>query len=95
LKQSPLDPLPTWKENSTIFAEALTHVINASMTEGEVPPMLKEAVITPVLKKPTADKEELCNYRPVSNIHIIGKILEKVVAAQLRRHIQENSLLEP
>jgi len=46
------------------------------------------------LKKPTLDKEILKNYRPVSNIPCLSKVIEKVVAERIFSHMQENSLLE-
>ena len=46
---------------------------------GQSHPTLKESVISPLLKKPTLDKEELSNYRPNSNLTIISKIIERVV----------------
>lgn len=97
LKQCSLDIMPTWmlKEHAAITAPVLTSIINASTRSGEVPEALKEAVVTPILKKPSANPEDLANYRPVSNINVIGKILEQVVANQLRMHLQDNALLEP
>jgi exonuclease III len=97
LKQCQLDALPTWlmKELAETIAPFLTSVINKSLERGEVPETLKKAIITPALKKPTADVDDLKNYRPISNINFIGKLLEKVVDAQLRDHLQPYNLLEP
>ena len=51
--------------------------------------------MTPLLKKPNLDTNVLEHYRPVSNLHYVSKILEKVVAMQLSHHLHENNLLEP
>jgi hypothetical protein len=40
------------------------------------------------------DKDVLKNYRPVSNLSFISKILEKVVVSRLECHLQPNSLLD-
>ena len=44
---------------------------------------LQTALNRPLLKKPGLDKEVLKNYRPVSNLSFISKVLEKVVAKRL------------
>jgi len=46
-----------------------------------------------LLKKPTLDKEELSNYRPISNLSLISKIIERVVKSSLMDHLTSNSLL--
>ena len=50
---------------------------------GIVPAEFKTAHIRPLLKKKNLDKQSLKNYRPVSNLPFLSKILEKVIANQL------------
>ena len=50
--------------------------------------------MTPLLKKTGLDQNDLKNFRPVSNLPFISKILEKVVLRQLQKHLNENNLLE-
>ena len=57
-------------------------------------PMLIQLIVTPLLKKPNADCEILKNYRPVSNLTFLSKILEKVVARRLFTYMSENGLHE-
>ena len=73
----------------------ITQIINASIGSASVPAALKSAIITPVLKKPSLDANELNNYRPISNLNFVGKIMEKVVASQLHEHLSRHQLLEP
>ena len=54
----------------------------------------KKAVVIPLLKKTGLDCNVLKNYRPVSNLPFLSKILEKVVLKQLQKHLSENNLLE-
>jgi hypothetical protein len=54
---------------------------------GEVPASLKYALITPLLKKKTLDQNLLANYRPVSNLTFLSKLLERVVASLLKQHM--------
>ena len=68
------------------------HIIKASLTKSVVPPDFKRAVIRPLLKKSTLDKEGLQNYRPVSNLPFASKLVEKVVARQINDHGDGNTL---
>ena len=47
------------------------------------------------LKKPTLDKDELSNYRPISNLSLLSKIIECIVKARLSDHLTSNNLLNP
>ena len=51
-----------------------------------IPPALKTAIVTPILKKPSDELDELSNYRPVSNLPYLSKLLEKVVSSRLHNH---------
>jgi len=95
-KSSPLDPMPTWllKSNIKHVVPAITHVINYSLSSGVFPDCLKEATVTPLLKKSNLDPSNLKNYRPVSNLSFISKTLERVVAARLSEHVGKNTLYE-
>ena len=55
----------------------------------------KESVISPLLKKPTLDKDELSNYRPISNLSLVSKIIERVVKSRLSDHLTSNNLINP
>lgn len=96
-KQCALDPLPTKlvKACSPHLSPVITQVINTSLEKGVVPTAFKDALVTPVLKKPTLDPEAYNNFRPVSNLPFISKVLEKVVAARLNEHLTINNLHEP
>ena len=60
------------------------------METSTFPQNFKEARVRPLLKKTSLSKNELKNYRPVSNLSFISKILEKIVA-----HIKNNHLSNP
>jgi len=78
-KQPDSDPIPTWllKECSSVFVPTITNIVNLSLICGQFHPTLNECVISPLLKRPTLDKEELSNYRPISNLFLISKIIER------------------
>ena len=71
----------------------ITSIINASLEQGKCPNFSKQAHVTPILKKPSLDKEVFKNYKPVSNLNLLSKILEKVVAVQLRTQLDEAGLM--
>ena len=54
---------------------------------------MKEALIRPSLKEPHLDPENISNYRPVSNLPFLSKILEKTVNQQLEQHLESNQML--
>ena len=58
----------------------VTCIVNASLNHAL---SLKTALIRPLLKNPGLDREVLKNYRPVSNLSFVSKVLEKVVAKRL------------
>ena len=66
-----------------------------SLIEGIVPSSMKSAVIKPLLKKENLDCNILKNYRPVSNLTFLSKVLERVVAKQLKEYMSNNNLQEP
>ena len=53
------------------------------------------ALVRPIIKKCTLDPEIFKNYRPVSNLHYISKLIEKVVADQIELHLENNDMLDP
>ena len=69
-------------------------IVNASLSAGIVPQQFKQALVTPLLKKPGLDSNDMKNFRPVSNLPFISMILEKVVLTKLRNHVSSNNLLE-
>ncbi len=57
-----------------------------------MPESLKEAMVLPLLKKLQLDVDDLNNYRLVSNLPYISKVIEQVVASQLVAHLTTNCL---
>ena len=88
-KTCALDPLPSSVPSQCIEALAplITNIINMSITQSDIPELLKEAVVRPLLRKPSLDVDVLSNYRPVSNLPQLSKVLEKVTAKQIQEHI--------
>jgi len=55
-------------------------------------PFWKKIVISPLLKKSSLDKDELSNYRPISILSVLSKIIERVVKSRLMDHLTTNYL---
>ena len=92
-----LDPVPTslLYECVDIVLPFLTKIINDSLISGIFPDVHKIAIVKPLLKKPTLDHNDLKNFRPVSNLSFVSKVIEKVVLSQLCNHLQANKLFNP
>ncbi len=95
-KSCELDPLPTWllKECLDELLPTLTAIINKSLKEAHVPKSFKSSLIRPLIKKPSLDPNILKNYRPVSNLPFLSKILEKIVDSRLENHLTMHRLHE-
>ena len=74
-----LDPIPTsvLVERLDTLLPSLTALVNSSLSSGVFPEVFKTALVTPLLKKKSLDQNELKNYRPVSNLSCVSKIIEK------------------
>ena len=94
-KSCDLDPVPTWlvKDCLEELAPPLTSIINKSLCRASVPEPLQRAVVMPTIKDPNGDLDLLSNYRPVSNIAFVSKVLEKVVLNQMNDYLLKNDLL--
>jgi hypothetical protein len=64
-----------------------------SLHLGDVPILLKKAIIKPLLKSLGLELEKK-KYRPVSNLSFLSKLIEKAVAAQLIDHLKLNGLYD-
>jgi len=95
-KSCGLDPIPTWllKECIDSLLPVLTRIVNLSLSSAEVPSNLKEAIVLPLLKKMNLDPEILKNFRPVSNLSFLSKLIERVVDARFEKHLIKNNLHE-
>ena len=71
----------------------LTEIFNRSLILGAVPTIFKSAHITPFIKKSDLDPGEPKSYRPISNLSVLLKMLERLVALQLLDYLSAADLL--
>lgn len=95
-KSCELDPMPTYilKLCLNEVLPVITEIVNKSISESVVPTDFKQAIVRPLLKKPGLDKDNFKNYRPVSNLPYVSKIIEKVVASRIENHLNNNKLYD-
>lgn len=73
------------------IASPLKHIINLSFKTGIFPNSLKQATVIPIFK--TGDKLSVNNYRPISLLSPISKIIEKAVKNRLYKFLEDNKIL--
>ena len=82
------------KDCTDVLLPVLTKMINISIETANVPVQLKEAMIRPKLKKESLDHEVYSNFRPMSNLKFISKMIEKAMSYQLTNYARDNDLEE-
>ena len=73
------------------MAKPLTVIFNQSLQTGIVPSVWKFSNVTPIYKR--GDKSDLGNFRPISVVPVVAKLLEKLIANQLRSYLESCHLL--
>ena len=81
-----------FKSSYESIKEILLHLFNRCLSEGIFPKILKIAVIKPIYKN--GDIKEPNNYRPISMLPYISKVLEKIISNRLTHHLNENDILD-
>ena len=93
-KSCEIDPIPThiFKQLLPSVIPIVTKIVNLSLSKGEFCQIWKTAVVRPLLKKEGLDPIKP-NYRPVSNLTFMSKIIEKCMLHQLKHHCDTYNLL--
>ena len=93
-KSCELDPIPSKliMECLDSILPSLTDLFNSSLASGIFPQCFKSVIVTPILKKMCLDHNDLNNYRHVSNLCFIAKILEKLVSSQASAFLSSHNL---
>ena len=80
-KSSTMDIIPTSLLVccKVVFSEIIAHLANLTL--------FKQASVTPVIKGQSLDKSVPSNYRPISNLNVITKILERLFLFRFKPHI--------
>lgn len=76
-----------------IVAQSVADIFNLSISTQKLPVVWKQSFVSPLLK--SGDPSDLNNYRPISNLSALAKILESLVSAQLKIFIDSQNILNP
>ena len=79
-------PVKILRENADIFSVYICDFFNGTIRSGKFPLILKNADITAVFKKGFKGSKE--NYRPVSILPVISKIVEKLISKQITNFME-------
>ena len=92
-KSSTVDPMPTplVMDCIDVLLPIMMKMINLSLESGLFADDWKCALVFPLLKKPGLDLLYK-NYRPVSNLQYVSKLIEKAVFEQIHTHMMTHSL---
>ena len=82
-----------FKGTYKVIIDKLVHFINMCITHGRFPARLKIAVIKPTYK--AGNKALMTNYRPISMLPYISKILEKIIHKRTMDHLENHNILTP
>uniref|UniRef100_A0A8C7WRW4 Reverse transcriptase domain-containing protein n=1 Tax=Oryzias sinensis TaxID=183150 RepID=A0A8C7WRW4_9TELE len=91
-----LDSIPTslLKTFYDFFEFELLNIVNYSLQTGIFPAAFKTPVVRPLLKKSNLDPNNYNNYRPVSNLPFLSKMIEKTVLIQFHEFLNINNIFE-
>lgn len=81
------------KESAVILTPIITYICNLCMSNGAFPQIFKTSLITPIHKGGNRDCAE--NYRPISILPAISKILEKLINKRLTAYLEKYNILAP
>ena len=92
-KAAGLDNIPArlLKDAEMELAPSITYLVNKSISDGIVPDLWKVARVTPLHK--SDDKLQVENYRPISVLPVLSKVVERVVHSQLNAHLHQLDFL--
>ena len=93
-KECELDPIPVTLLSNVLpeLQQILLFIINGSLVNGCFPKDLKEALVRPTPKDVNGDLDDYSNYRPISNLPFLSKVIEKCAQKQLCFHLDHNNL---
>ena len=78
-------------DGASLILARVTHIINTSIMFESVPSVFKKARVVPLYKK--GSKLDPSNYRPVSILNVVSKILERLVHLQVAAYLERRSIL--
>lgn len=81
------------KRNLDELIHPLSYFFTLSLNKGVFPKSLKTAIVVPLLKK--GNPQLILNYRPISILSVLSKILEKIIHGRLLGFLQKYEYFSP
>ena len=82
-------PIKILKTSKRQFSVTLTYLINLAFETGIFPEIIRTAKVIPFFKK--GDQQNCNNYRPISLLSNLGKIIEKLIHKRLFKFLNNNN----
>ena len=83
--------IPNLKSSKNINSESLADIFNASLKSSIFPDDLKIARVAPIFKE--GDRDDMTNYRPISVLCTVARVLERLLYNQLHDYLIDNKIL--
>ena len=81
------------KDSATVIASTVKFLVNLSLRTGNVPDDWKKARVVPLYN--SGGRKNMDNYRPISILPVLSKVLEKAVNFQLQQYLKKFGLQSP
>ena len=90
------DPFPSklLMSHGPTIIDTNMHIINFCLSTSVFSSSFKSAVVFPLIKKPGLDPQVFKNYRPVSNLSFLSKLIEKCISSRILKHIANNEHID-
>ena len=75
------------------IGSVILNIVNACITRSEIPASWKHSIVNPIFKN--GNPSDPSNFRPISVVPVIMKIVERLVQCQLYHYLSYNHLLSP
>lgn len=79
------------KASRSTLVPIITHICNLSIITGVFPSALKKALVTPIYKN--GDRDKITNYRPISVLPTLSKILERILNNNLINFLESHNII--
>lgn len=79
------------KQYKSLLIRPITYLVNLCLSSGVFPNIFKKALVHPIHK--SGERDRINNYRPISVLPAMSKILEKIINIRLKKFLETNNLL--
>ena len=92
-KSQPSRNMPSrYLKKLSFLYNQMSEIINESFLNAVFPTAFKYGHVIPIFK--SGEIEEISNYRPITNLHFASKVIEKVIALQLKRFLDKQAVFD-